>query len=58
MKPPINSPEDDFGIVFEGDVERGFFSSSRKGRGNDDIFSFVLPPLEFSVNGVVKDERN
>ncbi len=58
MKPPINSPEDDFGIVFEADVERGFFSSARKGRGNDDIFSFVLPPLEFSVTGVVKDERN
>ncbi len=58
MKPPINSPEDDFGIVFEVDVERGFFSTSRKGRGNDEIFSFVLPPLEFSVTGVVKDERN
>lgn len=58
MKPPINSPEDDFGIVFEADQERGFFSSSRKGRGNDDIYSFVLPPLEFSVIGVVKDERN
>ncbi len=58
MKPPINSPEDDFGIVFEDDMERGFFSSSRKGRGNDDIFSFVLPPLEFSVSGVVRDERN
>jgi len=58
MKPPINSPEDDFGIVFEKEMERGFFSSSRKGRGNDDLFSFVLPPLEFSVTGVVKDERN
>ena len=58
MKPPINSPEDDFGIVFEKELERGFFSSSRKGRGNDDLFSFVLPPLEFSVTGVVKDERN
>ena len=58
MKPPINSPEDDFGIVFEADVERGFFSSARKGRGNDEIFSFVLPPLEFNVAGVVKDERN
>jgi len=58
MKPPINSPEDDFGIVFEAEVERGFFSSARKGRGNDEIFSFVLPPLEFSVTGVVRDERN
>lgn len=58
MKPPINSPEDDFGIVFEADTERGFFSSARKGRGNDELFSFVLPPLEFAVTGVVKDERN
>jgi len=57
MKPPINSSEDDFGIVFEEEVERGFFSSSRKGRGNDEIFSFVLPPLEFSVTGVVRDEQ-
>jgi peptidoglycan-associated lipoprotein len=57
MKPPINSPEDDFGIVFEAEVERGFFSSARKGRGNDELFSFVLPPLNFSVTGVVKDER-
>ncbi|MEN8155385.1 MAG: OmpA family protein [Bacteroidota bacterium] len=58
MRPPINSPEDDFGIVFENEKERGFFSSARKGRGNDEIYSFVLPPLEFAVNGVVKDERN
>ena len=57
IRPPINSPEDDFGITFEGELERGFFSSSRKGRGNDEIFSFVLPPLVFAVNGVVKDER-
>jgi len=58
MKSPINSSEDDFGIVFETKVERGFFSSARKGRGNDEIFSFVLPPLEFSVTGIVKDGRN
>jgi peptidoglycan-associated lipoprotein len=57
MRPPVNSPEDDFGITFEGEVEKGFFSSARKGRGNDEIYSFVLPPLIFSVNGLVKDER-
>jgi peptidoglycan-associated lipoprotein len=57
LKAPINSMEDDFGIVFEAGSERGFFSSSRKGRGNDEIFSFVLPPLEFAVNGVVRDDR-
>jgi peptidoglycan-associated lipoprotein len=58
MRPPINSVEDDFGIVFEADLERGFFSSSRRGRGNDEIFSFVLPPLEFAVNGTVRDDKN
>lgn len=57
LKAPINSNEDDFSITFEAELERGFFSSSRKGRGNDDIYSFVLPPLEFSVNGIVRDDR-
>ncbi len=57
LKSPINSVEDDFGIVFEAEVERGFFSSSRKGRGNDEIYSFVLPPLEFAADGVVRDDR-
>ncbi|MEX0986437.1 MAG: OmpA family protein [Bacteroidales bacterium] len=58
LKSPINSVEDDFGIVFEAEMERGFFSSSRKGRGNDDIYSFVLPPLEFAVKGLVRDDQD
>lgn len=57
MKYPINSPADDFGIVFESERESGYFSSSRKGRTNSDIYSFILPPLRFSVVGVVKDEK-
>ncbi|HNR42819.1 MAG TPA: OmpA family protein [Bacteroidales bacterium] len=57
MKSPINSPADDFGICFEKGSERGIFSSTRKGRGNDDLFSFELPPLQFSVTGLVKDEK-
>ena len=57
MKPPINSFSDDFGIAFEGDAERGIFSSTRKGRGNDELYSFELPPLVFSVTGLVKDEK-
>ncbi len=57
MKAPINSNEDDFSIVYEQEMERGFFSSTRKGRGNDDIYSFVLPPLEFTVRGIVRDDR-
>jgi peptidoglycan-associated lipoprotein len=57
MRPPINSFSDDFGIAFEGDAERGMFSSTRKGRGNDELYSFEMPPLEFSVTGLVKDEK-
>lgn len=57
MRYPINSSADDFGIVFENDVERGYFSSSRKGKGNDDIFAFHLPPLRFNIKGVVVDRR-
>jgi peptidoglycan-associated lipoprotein len=58
MKHPINSFADDFGIVFEQDIERGFFTSSRNSRGDDDIFMFALPPLRFSVTGTVKDEKD
>jgi len=57
MKPPVNSYSDDFGIIFENENERGIFSSTRKGRGNDDLFSFELPPMRFSVTGLVKDEK-
>lgn len=57
MKYPVNSSFDDFGITFEKDRESGFLSSSRKGKGNDDIFSFILPPLKFSIVGTVKNEK-
>ncbi|MCU0366358.1 MAG: OmpA family protein, partial [Bacteroidales bacterium] len=57
MRPPINSNADDFGITFEREAERGLFSSARKGRGADDLFSFEMPPLVFSITGLVKDEK-
>jgi hypothetical protein len=57
LKYPINSSVDDFGITFMSEQESGYFSSSRKGKGNDDIYSFVLPPLKFSIVGVVKNEK-
>ena len=57
MKPPINSYSDDFGIAFENDNEKGIFSSTRKGRRNDDLYQFELPPLKFNVTGLVKDEK-
>lgn len=57
MKAPINSSTDDFGITFETGNERGIFSSTRKGRGNDELYSFEFPPLKFNITGLVKDEK-
>ena len=57
MKAPINSSADDFGIAFENENERGVFTSTRKGRSNDELYSFEFPPLKFNVTGLVKDEK-
>lgn len=54
---PINSSADDFGITFQKDQEKGFFSSSRTQKGDADIYAFSLPPLKFNITGVVKDEK-
>ncbi len=59
MKAPINSAADDFGIIFEGNRERGYFASNREGgKGRDDIYSFVMPPLNFILGGTVSDCMN
>ncbi len=53
---PINSTQDDFGIVFIGMKEEGFLSSTRTGgMGKFDLYHFVLPSIEFTVNGTVYD---
>lgn len=57
VKSPINSVGHDFGIIWEGDSERGYFSSDRNGgKGKDDIYSFSMPPLVFALEGVVYDK--
>ena len=56
MRAPINSAGDDFGIIFEGKKERGYFTSNRLGgKGGDDIYSFHLPIIDFCVKGYVTD---
>ncbi len=58
MRYPINSPADDFGIVFEKDREAGYFSSRRNGgRGADDLYMFYLPPINFNMIGKVLDDK-
>jgi len=53
---PINSAGDDFAIVFETENERGYFTSNRAGgKGGDDIYSFILPPLLYMLEGYVTE---
>ncbi len=57
MQYPVNSAADDFGIVFDGDEERGLFTSNRPGgKGEDDIWRFYVPDLVFALQGIVKDK--
>ncbi|MBN2779169.1 MAG: OmpA family protein [Bacteroidales bacterium] len=45
LKYPINSPKDDFAVIFTEPETMGYFSSNRYGGlGNDDIYSFVYSP--------------
>lgn len=57
LKYPINTSYDDFAfIVDESTGDKGFLSSDRDGgKGSDDIYSWSLPPLLFTVSGKVFD---
>ena len=53
---PINSSSDESGIVFNGMANTGIFSSNRPGgKGQDDLYSFRLPPMEFCYKAYVYD---
>jgi len=58
LKSPVNSSGDDFGMIIESNGERGYLTSDRDGgKGGDDIYQFELPPLVFSLKGVVTDSK-
>ncbi|HKI90047.1 MAG TPA: OmpA family protein, partial [Draconibacterium sp.] len=57
MGSPMNSPGDDFGICFVQGENKGMFSSNRKGSRGDDIYSFMVPPKIFQVEGEVIDKE-
>ena len=48
---PINSSADDFGIIYQGNKERGYFCSGRAKIGIDNIFSFELPDVVLMYDG-------
>lgn len=58
MGSPMNSPSDDFGIAFVVGENKGMFTSSRKGSRGDDIYSFLVPPKIYSVEGEVFNKEN
>jgi hypothetical protein len=51
LKPPVNSIGNDFGISFDGENNRGFFSSDRfNGKGAEDIYAFSEDvPLHLAI---------
>lgn len=54
---PLNSQGDDFGMTFEGQLNRGFFSSNRgDARGWDHIFSFENPEVVQTIRGWVYEQ--
>ncbi|MEI8006427.1 MAG: OmpA family protein [Bacteroidota bacterium] len=60
LKPPINSAADDVAIVFNAEEsEEGLFTSNRPGgKGRDDIYSFVIPPIYYTLEGIVTDDKS
>ena len=70
LKYPINSEADDYGIIFDHSevidqasgfpyIEKGYFTSNRPGgRGKDDIWTFKLRPIVFTLSGIVRNSAN
>lgn len=59
---PVNSPQDDFGLIYKDALQDGFFTSNRSedNLGKDDIYSFKsleLPKL-FKVLAAVQQEQS
>ncbi len=55
---PINSIADDYGMIFEKNMEKGFFSSNRNEvRGFDALWSFEMVSNEFILEGKVLDDQ-
>ncbi|MVM29581.1 OmpA family protein [Spirosoma sp. HMF4905] len=49
---PINSPQDDFGLITDANRRGGYFSSNRRG-GNDDIYRFIRESSLFGCRDLI-----
>ncbi len=51
---PLNSATDDFGMVFNSDGSRGYFTSNRPtGKGSDDVYSFKVTSKFVNIRGTL-----
>lgn len=49
---PLNSPTDDFNIVFNAEGSRGYFCSNRPGgKGDDDVYNFKVTSKFVNISG-------
>jgi len=59
---PINSPQDDFGLIYNDQTQDGFFTSNRPedNKGKDDIYRYktLEIPKIFKINAIVQEETN
>lgn len=54
---PVNSQYDDFGLIFNPNGRKGFFSSNRSGgKGDDDIYSFTYTPRPSAILVIDQDD--
>ena len=58
IQAPFNSKRDDFGFTVNKEKTKGFFSSNRKGgKGDDDIYSFIVAGCSQTIAGIVTDVK-
>lgn len=56
---PINTPYDDFGLIYNKSKKIGFFSSNRPGgKGKDDIYRFTYSKPDFQLKLAVFDSES
>lgn len=55
---PVNSAKDDFAYYENLGTREGFFTSNRDGgKGDDDIYAFIIPECSQNIEGIVSDEK-
>lgn len=55
---PLNTSSDDFSIIVDSTIHKGYFSSNRSGgKGDDDIYSVEFLTTK-KINGMAKDANN